>query len=117
MKSYMIENGWPAFNGLIVSDVTNGDDVRTFNVPFDGDAIKAGRSSDAVVSAVESFLDLKGKAIVEHDNEVIFLTYGFEPQTEQQEQQEQEFCAQCGRELEAGEVVTCDTCDRRYQSR
>jgi len=26
-------------------------------------------------------------------------------------------CAQCGRELEAGEVVTCDTCDRRYQSR
>lgn len=117
MKIYMIENGWPAFNGLIVSDVTNGDDVRTFNVPFDGDAIKAGRSSDAAVSAVESFLDLKGKAIVEHDNEVIFLTYGFEPQTEQQEQQEQEFCAQCGRELEAGEVVTCDTCDRRYQSR
>lgn len=35
----------------------------------------------------------------------------------QAEQQDQEFCAQCGRELESGEVVTCDTCDRRYQSR
>lgn len=27
-----------------------------------------------------------------------------------------ETCAQCGKELEQGEVVTCDTCDRRYQS-
>lgn len=106
MKCYMIQNGWPEFNGLIVSEVTE-DKIKTHRVPFDGDAIRAGRCSDAVVNAVESFLDLKGKAIVEHDNEVIHMTYNFE----------QEFCAQCGRELESGEVVTCDTCDRRYQSR
>ena len=44
---------------------------------------------------------------VEHDGDSVMVTFGEAlPDT----------CAQCGKELENGEVVTCDTCDRRYQS-